>query len=104
MAVVMMMATVVARAAWAAPIEARTATVPTTAIGTSTAIAAAATTAERPLEAGTRVAADAGGVTRKIFAALGTGCARTTRFPGQEDSVIFDGGRFRDGLSRGRAN
>ena len=85
-----------------------------TAVGTSTAAIRASTTgiastvastaAERPLEARTRIAANAGGVAREIF----TGrcwTANTWRpsFAGEENRVFFDGRRaFREGFAGGR--
>lgn len=102
---VVMMATVVARAAWAAAIETRTATVATAAVGTATAIAAASAAAERPLEARARIAADARGVARKVFTALGgAGAVGSTRLARQEDDVVPDCGGFGDGFSRGGGN
>jgi len=84
-----------------------------TAVGTSTAAIRASTTgiastvastaAERPLEARTRIAADARGVAREIF----TGrcwTANTWRpsFAGEENRIFFDGRRaFYSGLARG---
>jgi hypothetical protein len=84
-----------------------------TAIGTSTAaIRASATaiastvasaTAERPLEARARVAADASGVAREIFTrSRGAANAWGTGFAGEENHVVFDGRcAFREGFAGG---
>ena len=53
-------------------------------------IAVASTTAIRALEAGSRIAANAGGITRKILARLGSTGTRSAGFAGEEDSIVFD--------------
>src|SRR5690348_11695165 len=74
-----LIATVVPRTPWPAAFESRSARAPAaigtpaTAVWTATAATVASTAAEWPLEAGTRIAADAGRVTRKIL----TGSRRT---------------------------
>ena len=85
----------------------------TTAVGTSaaairasaTAIASAVASAaaERPLEAGTRIAADARGVAREIFQ-RSRGAANSGRasFTGEENHVVFDDRRaFGEGFAGG---
>jgi hypothetical protein len=82
----------------------------TTAVGTSaaaigtaaTAAITVASTALRALEAGAWIAAaDARGITRKVFARRGGPAdARSARFAGEEDDVVFDdGGSACDGLA-----
>src|SRR5713226_5565196 len=72
----------------------------------ATAIAAtvASIAAERPLEARTRVAADARGVAREIFTRSRWATnARGTSFAREENYVVFDGRRaFRNGFAGGR--
>lgn len=67
--------------------------------------AAIAATAEGPLEARSRVAADAGGIAREIFArsrrTAGVGCARLSR---KKYDLISGGGRLRGGFAGRRAN
>src|SRR6266403_3448292 len=64
-----------------------------------------ATTAERPLEARARVAADAGGTARKLFAwGAGTTDARGAGFTRKKDHVFFDDRSFHDGLARSGKN
>jgi hypothetical protein len=71
---------------------------PTAAIGSSAAVVATpipATAAERPLEARARVAADARGTARKLFArGTGTGDARCASFTREKDHVFFDDRSF----------
>jgi hypothetical protein len=83
--------------------EALTATISTTAIGTTAAVAASTGAAERPLESRTRVAANAGGIARKIVPSRGraTG-ARSARLSWKENSHVLGDSRFRDGLTRCR--
>jgi hypothetical protein len=52
----------------------------------------------RALETGARIAADAGGVSREIFA-RSAAYARSPSFAGKKDNVIFDHGSFGDGLA-----
>jgi hypothetical protein len=81
----------------------RTATSAIRAAATAVASAVAPAAAEWPLEAGTRIAADARGVTREIFKrsrrAANSGRAR---FTGEENHVFFDGrSAFGDGFAGG---
>jgi hypothetical protein len=63
----------------------------------------ASVAAERPLEARTRVAANAGGVARKIFTRSGwAATSRGTSFAGKENHVVFDDRRaFSNGFAKG---
>jgi hypothetical protein len=100
-----MRATIVARATRAAAFEARTAAVSAAAIGTPAAITAAWAAAEGPLETRARVAADAGGIARKIFTAFSrTGGTWGAGFAGQEDDVFFDAGGSDDPLAGSGGN
>jgi hypothetical protein len=64
----------------------------------SSAATAVASTTLRALETGARIAADAGGVSREIFARSAAD-ARSASFAGKKDNVIFDNGGFGDGLA-----
>jgi hypothetical protein len=72
----------------------RTATSAIRAAATAVASAVAPAAAEWPLEAGTRIAADARGVTREIFkrSCRAANSGRTC-FAGKENHVVFDGRR-----------
>src|SRR5882724_8699241 len=68
-----------------------TATAGIRAPATAVAATVASATAERPLEARTRIATDSRGVTREIFVRSRRATnARSTSFTGQENSVFFD--------------
>ena len=69
-----------------------------TATVTTAIVAVASATAERPLETGTRIAADARGVSREIFARA---AARAARFTGKKDR-FFALRRWRAGICGGR--
>jgi hypothetical protein len=92
-------------AAWAA-FETWSTAGASAAIGTATTIIpSAASAAERPLEARTRVAADARGIAREIF----TGNARTadsrrTGFAGQKNGIVLDDRGFRHGFTGRSSN
>lgn len=62
-------------------------------------IAIASAAAERPLEAGSRIAADARGLAREILARFGGAGARSARFTGKKNAVVVrdGGGRRRFG-------
>lgn len=83
-----------------------------TGVGASTAIGATTTAvaspaAERPLEARTRVATDARGIAREIFAgSCWAADARRTSLAREENDVIFDGccRAFGRGFTRGRSD
>src|SRR4029077_5671136 len=62
--------------------------------------------AERPLEAGTRIAADARGVAREIFQrSRGAANSRRASFAGEENHVFFDDRRaFGEGFAGGCRN
>jgi hypothetical protein len=69
-----------------------------TAVGAST-TAAITSTALRALETCARIAADAGGIAREIFARSGSAAdARRARFAGEENDVVLDDGRARRGF------
>ena len=62
-----------------------------TTVGTATATTVTSTAAERPLEARTRIAANAGGVTREIFTgSRWTANARRPSFAREENHVVLD--------------
>src|SRR5713226_6299499 len=88
--------------ATAAAVRASTAAIQASATAIATTVASTAT--EGPLEARARIATDASGVPRKIFAwSRWAADTRGTSFPGQENHVLFDGRHgFRDGLTGGR--
>jgi hypothetical protein len=90
------------RATWTATVWATiTTTVGTsaTAVWTATAAAIASTTLWA-LETGAGIAADAGGITREIFARSGsTANAWSARFTGEQDDIVFDDRRSRRGLA-----
>jgi hypothetical protein len=106
----MAMTTIVARAtgtagtafeSWAG----RTRAAITTAIGTAatavgaSAAAAIASTALRALESRARIAANAGGIAREIFARSGSAAdARGAGFAGEENDVVLDDGMARRGF------
>jgi hypothetical protein len=106
------MAAVVTRAAAGTAFESRTpaGTAATTIIWPATAstivsaaiIAIASAAAERPLEAGARIAADAGGVAREIRARLRSAGTRRARFTGKKNAVIFSDGWRGRGFRSGR--
>src|SRR5260370_858926 len=87
-----------------------------TLVGTSTTAIRAATTAiastvastaaERPLEARTRIAANARGVAREVFTRSARAAnARGTSFAWEKNHVVFDGRRaFGEGFAGGRRN
>jgi hypothetical protein len=83
---------------WAARASAVRTTIGTATTAVWAATAAAITSAALwTLETGTRIAADAGGIPREIFArSSGAADARGSRFAGKQDDVVFD-----DGWSRG---
>jgi hypothetical protein len=90
------------RATWTATVRA---TIPTAVGASATAVwaataAAIASTALRALKTGARIAANAGGIAREIFARSG-GSADTlrARFAGEKNDVIFDDGRSRGGVA-----
>jgi hypothetical protein len=85
---------------------ARTRAAVTTAIGTAatavwaTTSAAITTTALRALESSAGIAADAGGIARKIFARSGSAAdTRGASFAGEENDVVLDDGRSRRGFA-----
>jgi hypothetical protein len=94
-------------AAWTA-FETRSTAGASAAIGTAATIIpppVAAAAAERPLEARTRVAADARGIAGEIF----TGSARTAdsrraSFPRKQNRVVLDNRGFRNGFAGRSSN
>lgn len=92
-----LIAAILSRAAGATSFETRPSATAVGASAASPAAAIAATaTAERPLEAGARVAADARGIPREIFTwfrgSAGMGCAR---FSWEQGDFLCGGNRFR---------
>jgi hypothetical protein len=94
-------------AAWTA-FETRSTAGASAAIGTAAAIipsAVAASAAERPLEARTRVAADACGIARKIFAGNARAAdSRRTGFAREQNGIVLDDRGFRHGLTGRSSN
>src|SRR5437879_2166817 len=86
-----LIATVVPRTTWPAAFESRPARAsaaigtPATAVRTASTATVASTAAERPLEAGTRIAVDASRITREILTgSRRTASARRPSFAGKE--------------------
>jgi len=96
------MAAVVLTPAGPAAFESSTSTIAATAVRASAAIA----TAERPLEARARVAANAGGIPRIIFAGTRGPAARTGRasFAREQKFGVSRNGGFNDPFARGGSN
>jgi hypothetical protein len=86
---------------WAARAPAVWTTIGTAATAVWAATAAAITSSTLgALETGARIAADTGGITRKVFARSGSAAdARGASFAGKQDDVVFDDGWSRDDFS-----